>query len=245
MSDRPERSRSAGTPEMSDDPGTPERPRTTGTTGTPNDLGAADTGPAVPTGNTYDKYATTNPIEQRMMRGFFEALDRFLDRAATEPPARILEIGVGEGIVSSRMVERFPDASVTGLDLPDQHLSAEWRARDLDCLFGDATNLPFADDTFDLVVAVEVFEHLPEPPAALDELARVCSGHLLASVPFEPIWRIGNMARGRYLRDLGNTPGHVNHWTSRGFRTLVSSRFDVVDTANPMPWTMVLARSRR
>lgn len=201
-------------------------------------------GQDVPTGNTYDKYGTTNPIEQRMMHGFFDALDRLLDQSAAEPPARILEIGVGEGIVTSRMMERFPDASVTGLDLPDQDLSAEWRARDLSCLFGDATTLPFADGTFDLVVAVEVFEHLPDTHATLDELSRVCSGHLLASVPFEPFWRIGNMMRGRYLRDLGNTPGHVNHWTNRGFRRFVAPQFDVIDTANPMPWTMLLARPR-
>lgn len=199
----------------------------------------------VPTGNTYDKYATTNPIEQRMMHGFFAALDRFLDRAAPVPPRRILEIGAGEGIVTSRLIERFPTAAVTALDLPDTGLTAEWRTRDIDGLFGDASTLPFADGTFDTVVAVEVFEHLPDPRSALAELARVGTGHLVASVPFEPIWRIGNMARGRYLRDLGNTPGHVNHWTSRGFRRLVGTRFDVVDTASPLPWTMVLARQRR
>lgn len=192
-----------------------------------------------PTGNTYDKYGTTNPIERRMMRGFFDALDRFLDGLA---PTRVLEIGVGEGAVNSRLVERFPTADVVGLDLPDTTLAAEWDQRGLSCVFGDATTLPFPDGAFDLVMAIEVFEHLPDPVAALDELARVCTGALIASVPFEPIWRIGNMARGRYLRDLGNTPGHINHWTNRGFSRLVASRFRVVSTANPMPWTMVLAR---
>lgn len=193
-----------------------------------------------PTGNTYDKYGSTNPIEQRMMRGFFNALDGFLEGLA---PLRILEIGVGEGMVNSRLAERFPDAAVLGLDLPDAALAHEWGERGLSCVFGDATKLPFPDDGFDLVMAIEVFEHLPDPDAALAELDRVCSGTLIASVPFEPIWRIGNMARGRYLRDLGNTPGHINHWTNRGFSRLVGSRFDVVSTANPMPWTMVLARS--
>lgn len=191
-----------------------------------------------PTGNTYDKYGTSNPIEQRMMRGFFGALDRFLDR---QQPRRILEIGVGEGIVNRRVVERFPDADVIGLDLPDPELAADWARLDLDCVFGDATRLPFPTDAFDLVMAIEVFEHLPLPGATLAELSRVCTGNLIASVPFEPIWRAGNMARGRYLRDLGNTPGHINHWTSRGFSRLVGSRFRVVDTANPLPWTMVLA----
>jgi hypothetical protein len=199
----------------------------------------------VPTGNTYDKYASTNPIEQRMMRGFFDAFDSMLDAAAAiRPPQRILEIGVGEGIVTERVIARFPDAAVLGLDLPDDALADDWNERGLSCVFGDATTLPFPDDSFDLVLAIEVFEHLPHPDGALVELARVGDGQLIASVPFEPVWRIGNMARGRYLRDLGNTPGHVNHWTNRGFAKLVATRFDVAATANPMPWTMVRASVR-
>lgn len=195
----------------------------------------------VPTGNTYDKYASTNPIEQRMMRGFFGAFDTML--AAVPSPARILEIGVGEGIVTQRVIERCPDASVVGLDLPDDELAGNWAQRGLSCVFGDATTLPFPNDSFELVLAIEVFEHLPDPDGALHELARVCSGQLIASVPFEPIWRAGNMARGRYLRQFGNTPGHVNHWTNRGFAKLVATQFDVAATANPMPWTMVRATS--
>ena len=192
----------------------------------------------VPTGNTYDKYGSTNPIEQRMMRGFFAALDGFLDRTA---PTRIFEIGVGEGIVTSRVIERFAGVPVIGLDLPDDELAAQWQSRELSCAFGDAGSLPFPDDAFDLVLAIEVFEHLPDTAGALHELHRVCSGSLIASVPFEPIWRAGNMARGRYWRDLGNTPGHINHWTNRGFTKFVGARFDVAETATPLPWTMVRA----
>ena len=196
----------------------------------------------VPTGNTYDKYASTNPVEQRMMRGFFAAFDSMLDAASTSgTPRRILEIGVGEGIVTSRVIERFPSANVLGLDLPDDELAEDWKARRLSCVFGDATTLPFPNDSFDLVLAIEVFEHLGDTAGALHELHRVCSGSLIASVPFEPIWRAGNMARGRYWRDLGNTPGHINHWTNRGFTRLVATQFDVAQTATPLPWTMVRA----
>ncbi len=195
-------------------------------------------GDIVPTGNTYDKYGSTNRIEQHMLCGFFDALDRFLD---TAQPTRILEIGVGEGIVTERVIGRFPAVPVIGLDLPDDQLAAQWQSRDLSCAFGDATLLPFPDDAFDLVMAIEVFEHLPDPAAAMAELARVCSQSLIASVPFEPIWRIGNMARGRYLRDLGNTPGHINHWGRRGFAALVAEHFEVAGQSTPLPWTMVLA----
>jgi Methyltransferase domain len=177
-----------------------------------------------------------------MMRGFFTAFDSMLDAAsASVTPRRILEIGVGEGIVTSRVIERFPAATVLGLDLPDDALAEDWRARELSCVFGDATTLPFPNDSFDLVLAIEVFEHLGDTAGALHELHRVCCGSLIASVPFEPIWRAGNMVRGRYWRHLGNTPGHVNHWTKRGFANFVGTQFEVVQTATPLPWAMVRA----
>jgi SAM-dependent methyltransferase len=196
---------------------------------------------ATPTGNTYDKYASTNPLERRMMAGFLRALDGMLEGLA---PSRILEIGVGEGEVMARVRTRFPDVAVIGLDLPDEHLAEHWHRAGLPCCFGDATRLPFPDDAFDLVLAIEVLEHIPTPAAALAELARVGRGELIASVPFEPIWRAGNLARRRYVPDWGNTPGHVNHWTRWGFRRFVAERFDVDRTASPLPWTMIRARRR-
>ena len=86
----------------------------------------------------------------------------------------------------------------------------------------EATALSFADGEFDLATAIEVLEHVPEPEATLAEMARVARRGLLVSVPREPLWRGLNMARGAYLRDLGNTPGHVNHWSKRGFVSLLS-----------------------
>jgi SAM-dependent methyltransferase len=192
----------------------------------------------VPTGNTYDKYGSTNPIEQRMMRGFMATLDSMLEGLA---PTRILEVGVGEGQVMGRLRDRFPGVPLIGVDLPDVALVDAWRADGLACAFGDATTLPFADDSFDLVLAIEVLEHVPSPQLALLELRRVCRSTLVASVPFEPVWRVGNMARRRYLRELGNTPGHVNHWTRWGFARFVGAGFHVDRVASPLPWTMVRA----
>jgi SAM-dependent methyltransferase len=196
---------------------------------------------SVPTGNTYDKYATTNPLEQRMMRGFMAALDGMLEGFS---PQRILEVGVGEGHVTARVRERFPEASIIGVDLPDEELAGDWRAAGLACVFGDATRLPVPDGAFDLVLAIEVLEHIPSPDAALREIARVCSGTFIASVPFEPIWRAGNLARRRYMGDLGNTPGHVNHWTRWGFTRFVGRRFAVEEVKSPLPWTIVRAHRR-
>jgi hypothetical protein len=51
-----------------------------------------------------------------------------------------------------------------------------------------------------------------------------------------------NMARGAYLRELGNTPGHLNHWSKRSFVSLLSRYGKVEHVRSPFPWTMLLVR---
>ena len=111
-------------------------------------------------------------------------------------------------------------------------------------LFADIARLPFPAKAFDLVLAIEVLEHVPDPDAALAELARLARGHLVLSVPREPIWRVANMARGKYLGALGNTPGHIQHWSARRFAQLVGRHVQVDAVRRPLPWTMVAARVR-
>ena len=141
--------------------------------------------------------------------------------------------------------ERLGDGRIVGIDLDDPKLRAEWEKRErpnLEFRAEEATRLSFADDEFDLASAIEVLEHVPEPEATLAEMARVARGHLLVSVPREPLWRGLNMARGAYWRDLGNTPGHVNHWSKRGFVSLLSRYGTVEEARSPFPWTMLLVR---
>jgi SAM-dependent methyltransferase len=196
---------------------------------------------AVLTGNTYDKYASTNPVERRLMNGFFDAL---VDSLPDDAPATVLEAGVGEGQVSARLRQIYPSAQVVGVDLPDEGLAAHWRSNGLVGLCADIAGLPFPSKTFDLVMAIEVLEHVPNPEAALAELARISRGHLVLSVPREPLWRVCNMARGKYLKALGNTPGHIQHWSRRRFVDMVGDQLDVVSLRSPFPWTMVGARTR-
>jgi hypothetical protein len=61
-------------------------------------------------------------------------------------------------------------------------------------------------------------------------------------VPREPLWRALNLARGAYVRDLGDTPGHVNHWSRRAFTALLARHGEVVEARAPLPWTMLLVR---
>jgi 2-polyprenyl-3-methyl-5-hydroxy-6-metoxy-1,4-benzoquinol methylase len=194
------------------------------------------------TGNTYDKYGSRNPLVRRMMTGFEAALDELLDRAA---PTSLLDVGCGEGVLAQRWARRMPDARVVGIDLQEPSIQAGWerhRAPNLEYRALAAEGLPFAAGEFDLASAIEVLEHLPDPGRTLAEMARCAQRHLLVSVPREPLWRALNLARGAYLRDLGNTPGHLSHWSRRSFVRLLGSYGELVEVRSPFPWTMLLVR---
>ena len=194
------------------------------------------------TGNTYDKYGSTNPVVRRLMGAFERTLDELFEQAA---PQSLLDVGCGEAVLTHKWAQRLGDRRVVGIDLDDPLLHAEWegrRAPNLSYQVMKAENLPFADGEFDVASAIEVLEHVPDPAHTVAEMARVASGHLLVSVPREPLWRGLNMARGAYVKQLGNTPGHLNHWSKRSFVTLLSRHGDVVQARSPFPWTMLLVR---
>jgi len=196
----------------------------------------------VPTGNTFDKYGSSKPVVRRLMSGFRGTLDELFERAA---PQSVLDVGCGEGVLTCEWADRLREGHIVGLDLNDPKLREEWERRErhnLEFVAADATALPFADDEFDLAAAIEVLEHVPYPEATVAEMARVARRHLLVSVPREPIWRALNTARGAYLRDLGNTPGHLNHWSKVGFVSLLSRYGTVEEVRTPLPWTMALVR---
>jgi ubiquinone/menaquinone biosynthesis C-methylase UbiE len=193
------------------------------------------------TGNTYDKYGSSNPVVKRLMAAFEGALEDLFAKAS---PTSLLDVGCGEGVLTHKWAQRI-DGRVVGIDLDDPQLHDEWKGRqapNLEYMVMKAENLPFGDREFDVATAIEVLEHVPDPEHTVSEMARVASGHLLVSVPREPLWRGLNMARGAYLRDLGNTPGHLNHWSKRAFVQLLERYGTVEEARSPFPWTMLLVR---
>lgn len=196
-------------------------------------------------GNAYDKYHSANPIARRLMDGFLNAFDDLVEKAA---PRTAFEIGCGEGHLATRLLERGIDTRGCDLDqgiVDEANLASQASGHGARFTSRSIYDLAAGDIDADLLVCCEVLEHLPDPQAAIDVLAAQPVRHVLLSVPREPVWRLLNMARGKYLADLGNTPGHLQHWGPRGFRRMVERRFRIIETRAPLPWTMVLCTARK
>ncbi len=194
-------------------------------------------------GNAYDKYGSRNPVVKWMMAGFESALS---DLVAKTSPKTIHEIGCGEGYWVMRwseqgMTARGCDFSTQVIELARENAVG----RGLSPSLFEARSIydlePGRDDA-DLIVCCEVLEHLEQPEAALEVLQGVIGRHLILSVPKEPLWCALNLARGKYISEWGNTPGHIQHWSKNSFIHMVSKYFEVVEVKSPFPWTMLLCR---
>lgn len=194
-------------------------------------------------GNVYDKYSTTNPIERRLVQGFLGDLDELVARTGA---GEAHEVGCGEGEISMRLARG--GLRVRGTDAYPQVIEEARRRAMANALEIDFEAMPVEAleperHAAELIVCCEVLEHLDDPLGALEKLAGLARPWLIVSVPREPLWRVLNMARFKYLGEFGNTPGHLGHWSKRGFLELLSGQVELIEVRNPLPWTMALCRT--
>ena len=203
----------------------------------------ADRGTTV-AGNVYPKYTTRNPFARLLVTNFTTTLRQLV---WTSGAREVHEVGCGEGHLSLMLAAEGLSARASDLS-PEVVSEARRRAaaRGLDLAFqaADLYELDPARDGAELVLCCEVLEHLPDPARALRLLARLARPYLIVSVPREPLWRVLNLLRGQYWRDLGNTPGHLQHWSTPAFLALLEDHLRVIELCTPLPWTMALCRAR-
>jgi SAM-dependent methyltransferase len=187
------------------------------------------------------KFETRNPVVQRMIGGFFDVLR---DVVGPLNPRSTLDAGCGEGETIERLAPLLGDR-VSAIDISSYSVDrAAERLPEVDVSRGSVTELPFPDDSFDLVLCLEVIEHLDDPRRAVRELARVARRDIVVSVPYEPWFRLGSLARGKYLRSFGNHPEHVNHFNRRTLVALLEPTLEISAVEVAFPWLIAHGRVR-
>ncbi len=194
-------------------------------------------------GHHEDKYASRNPIARALVDNFLAAITELYTLA--DPRGKtVLEVGAGEGKLAMHLLRSAPTpARYLATDLTLDRMIPELDPR-IETASASAYELPYASKSFDIVVCCEVLEHLDRPERGLAECARVARERVLISTPWEPVWRALNLARGKYWRSLGNTPGHVQHFSRSGLAELAALHLEIFALRRPLPWTAILGRPR-
>ncbi len=214
----------------------PEDHRASRPRATARAIGLAPGASAEASGQDAKKYGTSNPVVRRLLDRWTGALQEVLGDGWTT----VVDVGIGEGFALERIVP--PDGSatkVTGVEYRPDKLAAAMARRDgLAGVVADAGMVPLRDGAADLVLCIEVLEHLVRVEPAVAELARICgkNGRCVVSVPWEPWFRLGNLGRGKNLGRLGDDPEHVQHFSRRSLEQILRTRFGQVRVRPCFPW---------
>jgi ubiquinone/menaquinone biosynthesis C-methylase UbiE len=177
--------------------------------------------------------------------------DAVLERLVDVQPTVVLDLGCGTGQLTRRLTERFPDATVVGIDYSAGMLG-EARSRvgtDAMLVRADAQQLPFRSTSVDVVVCTESFHWYRDQTRALDGLASILRpGGRLVIASIASMTDVGESAL-RTLSSAGGQP--IRALTARRLqRLLTDSNFDVVHQrrvprAGLVPWPVLTDARRR
>ena len=193
-------------------------------------------------------YISRNPIIKLLMNNFMQRIGRFL-KDIDAHHASGLDAGCGEGHLLAYLYEQKLVGEMVAVDLDQRKLDYASRHYPY-CQYvrGNIQQLELDDNLFDFVMSTEVFEHLPDPARALQELRRVAKpgAHLIISVPFEPFFHWGNILRGKYWYRGGRTPDHLHFWHRHEFRAFLAPHVHITSSycISTFPWLVHLGRFR-
>lgn len=192
-------------------------------------------------GNQIDKSDIENPIGRFLVRRFDAALMAAL---VDLNPQSIHEVGCGEARLS-KMIASNLGVPVFATDFSESIVrnNTENGIHGVEFECKSIYDLDAETDPRDIIMCCEVLEHLEYPEEGLGKLCELGARSYIFSVPREPTWRWLNLIRGAYVANLGNTPGHLNHWSKASFASfLAEGGFEVLQWHNPFPWLMVTAK---
>ncbi len=188
------------------------------------------------------KYLATNPVVRRLIARWLGALTALVD-THVPPTDALLDAGAGAGFSLAGFAA---DRPVIAADL---HLAKvrqiHQRVPHARLVTADVTRLPVPDDAVGWATSIEVLEHLPHPELLVAELARVCRDGVIVSVPWEPWFRLGNLARGKNVSRFGNDPEHIGAFGANSLARLLRRSFTTVSVNRRLPWLLAVATGPR
>jgi len=92
-----------------------------------------------------------------------------------EPFTDLLDCGCGTGPMLTLLHKKYPDKHYTGIDLTPKMIEVAKRKnmKNVELIVGDCENMPFADNSFDVVICCESFHHYPNPQDFFNSVYRV------------------------------------------------------------------------
>lgn len=188
------------------------------------------------------KYQSKNFLKKIFIKRFVEQIIKIIQELEIN---NLLDAGCGEGFIMHNTLRKISKVKIDGFDISKQALQDAKKILPNNNFFqGDITNIELPNNSYDLVVALEILEHLENQEVALKELKRVTKKYCLISVPWEPFFSLGNLFCGKNIKRLGRDKEHLQFWSKKEITDLVSRYFDIISVKISFPWTIILGQKK-
>ena len=154
----------------------------------------------------------------------------------------LLDVGCAEGFALHYIQRYNPGLHTVGIDNdPNAITRGQTLFPHMQLHVGNGLHIAAAERSYDIVLALEILEHVTEPEQLLQEIRRVSKKHCIVSVPREPWFCLANLARGKNVSRWGNDPDHIHRWNTKKFETMLRNNgFRIVKRKLPFPWQLYL-----
>ncbi|MAG69307.1 MAG: SAM-dependent methyltransferase [Acidobacteria bacterium] len=198
------------------------------------------TSPSCKISRNLQKYETKNIILRKLISLFLIKLSNLI--GSTEA-INILDLGCGEGFVIKYLRDINSNLKFEGVDINVAAVDlAKKMNPGVNFQRNDINEVQYNVNSFDLVMLIEVLEHLEDPGVVLNEIKKFSNKYFVFSVPCEPFFSIANFLRGKNILRWGNDPEHLHKWSRNQFVAFVGKYYSVLKVVCPFPWIIVLCR---
>ncbi len=187
------------------------------------------------------EYDSSNVIAQTMINNYYKKIHNIV--IGFDREKNFLEVGCGAAESSDRIRDMLSGQHFEISDYDIRYINKIKEYKRYHIVSQESVyDLKRLDNSFDVVFLLEVLEHLEDYKLALQEIFRVSRKYVIIAVPNEPLWRFLNLIRFKYVKDWGNTPGHINHWSIFSLNRLVSKYGKIIKFYQPLPWIILLVK---
>lgn len=192
--------------------------------------------------SNYKKYHSKNLFQRYLINRFLKEISKEIENLSVDS---LLDVGCGEGLGLEKLLRKHFPKKVYGVDINSNALKiAKNTLPNVVFEKGDIKNLRFKENIFDLVIALEVVEHVRDFNTSINELVRVSKKYILISVPWEPVFSLANLLRGKNINRFGRDMEHINYWNKRSFKKIFIDieGIETIVHRTVFPWQIILMK---
>lgn len=154
----------------------------------------------------------------------------------------LIDVGCGEGFISNYIYMNTNIKKITAVDINKESIEyAKKQNNNINYINKDIRKLKYSQNEFDIVICLEVLEHLKYHKEVLKKINSIFKKRLIITIPYEPYFSLGNFLFFKNVKTFGKPQEHVNFWNKKSIRKyLIENNINNFKIETSFPWIIII-----